>query len=86
MLTCYTNTTNELFTNWNNIAMTEAMTTPLKNVGQQLTDKCVHVLAAYRKHCATATSPGQVSEVILANNLLLINNIIFIIAYSTRVI
>ncbi|RKP23249.1 hypothetical protein SYNPS1DRAFT_31035 [Syncephalis pseudoplumigaleata] len=40
-------------------AMAEAMTTSLKSVGDQLTDKCVRVLAAYRKHCAAASSPGQ---------------------------
>ncbi|KAJ3057858.1 COPII coat Sec23p-Sfb3p heterodimer component, partial [Quaeritorhiza haematococci] len=32
---------------------------PLKTIRDQLTDKCVHILTAYRKHCASSTSPGQ---------------------------
>src|SRR5687767_4484820 len=44
--------------------MAEALTVPLKSVRDQLTDKCVRVLAAYRKHCATPTSPGQVSATV----------------------
>ncbi|RKP04414.1 protein transport protein Sec24c [Thamnocephalis sphaerospora] len=40
-------------------AMVEALTHPLKNVRDQLTEKCVQVLASYRRNCATSTSPGQ---------------------------
>lgn len=36
-----------------------ALTKPLKQVRQYLTKKCVQILLAYRVHCASATSPGQ---------------------------
>ncbi|SPO37007.1 related to Protein transport protein Sec24C [Pseudozyma flocculosa] len=36
-----------------------AHTKPLKDVRHYLTDKCVKVLLAYRRNCASSTSPGQ---------------------------
>ncbi|PWN51749.1 hypothetical protein IE53DRAFT_367801 [Violaceomyces palustris] len=39
--------------------ITLAQTKPLKDVRHYLTDKCVKVLLAYRRNCASSTSPGQ---------------------------
>ncbi|PWY98802.1 hypothetical protein BCV70DRAFT_201594 [Testicularia cyperi] len=36
-----------------------AHTKPLKDVRHYLTDKCVKILLAYRRNCASSTSPGQ---------------------------
>ncbi|KAJ3328411.1 COPII coat Sec23p-Sfb3p heterodimer component [Blyttiomyces sp. JEL0837] len=40
-------------------SVSQAVSTPLKTVREQLTDRCVKILTAYRKHCASSTSPGQ---------------------------
>jgi len=40
-------------------AVTMALTKSLREVRQRLTSACVKVLLAYRKQCATGTSPGQ---------------------------
>ncbi|ORY06568.1 hypothetical protein K493DRAFT_203088 [Basidiobolus meristosporus CBS 931.73] len=40
-------------------AVAQSLVSPLKTVREKLTQKCVRILAAYRKHCATSTSPGQ---------------------------
>ncbi|ORX81264.1 hypothetical protein K493DRAFT_242055 [Basidiobolus meristosporus CBS 931.73] len=40
-------------------AVTLALDTSLKAVRDKLTEQCYHILGAYRKHCASATSPGQ---------------------------
>jgi len=40
-------------------AVTLALTKPLRDVRDQLTQTCVKVLLAYRKNCASSTSPGQ---------------------------
>ncbi|KAK9760738.1 COPII coat Sec23p-Sfb3p heterodimer component [Basidiobolus ranarum] len=40
-------------------AVTQALNTPLKAVRDKLTEQCYQILGAYRKHCASATSPGQ---------------------------
>lgn len=40
-------------------AITLAHNKPLKDVRHYLTDKCVKVLLAYRRNCASSTSPGQ---------------------------
>lgn len=37
----------------------QAQVKPLKDVRHYLTEKCVKVLLAYRKNCASSTSPGQ---------------------------
>ncbi|KAI8447533.1 Sec23/Sec24 trunk domain-containing protein [Phakopsora pachyrhizi] len=39
--------------------ITQASQSPLKEVRATLTESCVKVLLAYRKHCASSTSPGQ---------------------------
>ena len=41
-------------------AVTQAATKPLRSVREHLTDTCVKALLAYRKHCASSTSPAQV--------------------------
>lgn len=41
------------------IAIAKTITKPLREVRDQLTDLCTKVLLAYRKHCASTTSPGQ---------------------------
>jgi protein transport protein SEC24 len=40
-------------------AMSVSLTSPLTMVRSQLTEKCVKVLASYRRNCASSTSPGQ---------------------------
>ncbi|KAJ3068826.1 COPII coat Sec23p-Sfb3p heterodimer component [Podochytrium sp. JEL0797] len=40
-------------------SVAQAAATNLKAVREQLTDRCVKILAAYRKHSASNTSPGQ---------------------------
>lgn len=35
-------------------------TATARQVREQLTERCVKILVAYRKHCAKKTSPGQV--------------------------
>lgn len=40
-------------------AATLALTKPLKDVRNYLTSKCVAILLAYRRNCASSTSPGQ---------------------------
>ncbi|KAI9342470.1 Sec23/Sec24 trunk domain-containing protein [Zopfochytrium polystomum] len=40
-------------------SVSQAATTLLKTVREQLTDRCVKILTAYRKHCASSSSPGQ---------------------------
>ncbi|KAJ1666385.1 COPII coat Sec23p-Sfb3p heterodimer component [Coemansia sp. RSA 1646] len=41
------------------MAVAEALTAPLKGVRERLTDRCVQVLTAYRRNCASGSSPGQ---------------------------
>ena len=43
-------------------AIAKTITKPLREVRDNLTDLCTKVLLAYRKHCASTTSPGQVSK------------------------
>ncbi|KAI1310209.1 COPII coat Sec23p-Sfb3p heterodimer component [Mortierella claussenii] len=40
-------------------AIAQGLTKPLKDVRDALTDKCVKILSAYRKNCASSTAPGQ---------------------------
>ncbi|KAF8928335.1 hypothetical protein EDD21DRAFT_383268 [Dissophora ornata] len=40
-------------------AISQGLTRPLKEVRDALTEKCVNVLSAYRKNCASSTAPGQ---------------------------
>lgn len=40
-------------------AITLAASKTLRQVREQLTDACVKSLLAYRKHCASSTSPAQ---------------------------
>ncbi|KAI7816333.1 Sec23/Sec24 trunk domain-containing protein [Gamsiella multidivaricata] len=40
-------------------AISQALTKPLKDVRDALTDKCVRILSSYRKNCASSTAPGQ---------------------------
>lgn len=40
-------------------AVTLAHSRALKDIRNQLTNKCVRILLAYRRNCASATSPGQ---------------------------
>lgn len=39
--------------------MAQVAQIPLRDVRATLTDGCVKTLLAYRKHCASSTSPGQ---------------------------
>ena len=41
-------------------AITQTLSKTLRDVREILTDYCVKVLLSYRKHCASATSAGQV--------------------------
>ncbi|KAJ2770296.1 COPII coat Sec23p-Sfb3p heterodimer component, partial [Coemansia nantahalensis] len=41
------------------MAVAEAHTTPLKAVREKLSDRCVQVLTAYRRNCASGSPPGQ---------------------------
>ena len=42
-------------------AVTQALTKSLSDVRRGLTERCVRVMAMYRKHVAVPTSMGQVS-------------------------
>ncbi|KAJ2610391.1 COPII coat Sec23p-Sfb3p heterodimer component, partial [Coemansia sp. RSA 1804] len=41
------------------MAIAEAYTAPLKGVREKLIDRCVQILTAYRRNCASGSSPGQ---------------------------
>ncbi|TPX31423.1 hypothetical protein SmJEL517_g05252 [Synchytrium microbalum] len=42
------------------MAISQSLSAPLRTVREQITDKCVKILTAYRKHCASSSSnPGQ---------------------------
>ncbi|KAJ1894202.1 COPII coat Sec23p-Sfb3p heterodimer component, partial [Kickxella alabastrina] len=41
------------------VAVTEALTTPLRSIREKLTDQCVQIHTAYRRNCATHNSPAQ---------------------------
>lgn len=41
-------------------AIAKSLSKPLREVRDGLTELCTKVLLAYRKHCASTTSPGQV--------------------------
>ncbi|KAI8324754.1 hypothetical protein GQ54DRAFT_295924 [Martensiomyces pterosporus] len=41
------------------MAVAEAMATPLRQIREKLTDRCVQILTAYRRNCASGSSPGQ---------------------------
>ncbi|KAJ2363720.1 COPII coat Sec23p-Sfb3p heterodimer component [Coemansia sp. RSA 2610] len=41
------------------VAVAEALTTPLKSIREKLSDRCVQILTAYRRNCASGSSPGQ---------------------------
>ncbi|KAJ1930728.1 COPII coat Sec23p-Sfb3p heterodimer component [Tieghemiomyces parasiticus] len=41
------------------MAVSETLAFPLRTVRDKLSDKCVRVLTAYRRHCAAGSSPGQ---------------------------
>ncbi|TPX40911.1 hypothetical protein SeMB42_g05818 [Synchytrium endobioticum] len=42
------------------MAISQALSTPLRTVREQITDRCTKILAAYRRHCASSSShPGQ---------------------------
>jgi protein transport protein SEC24 len=43
----------------NTKAVAQASNSSLKEVRDQLTDKCCAILGAYRKHCASVSSTGQ---------------------------
>ncbi|KAF9960175.1 COPII coat Sec23p-Sfb3p heterodimer component [Mortierella alpina] len=40
-------------------AISQALTKPLNEVREALTEKCVKILSAYRRNCASSTAPGQ---------------------------
>ncbi|KAF9909907.1 COPII coat Sec23p-Sfb3p heterodimer component [Lobosporangium transversale] len=40
-------------------AISQGLTKPLNEVRDTMTDKCVKILSAYRKNCASSTAPGQ---------------------------
>ncbi|KAK3818887.1 MAG: Sec23/Sec24 trunk domain-containing protein [Benniella sp.] len=40
-------------------AIAQALNKPLSEVREALTDKCVKILSAYRRNCASSTAPGQ---------------------------
>ncbi|CAG8524509.1 10789_t:CDS:10 [Ambispora leptoticha] len=40
-------------------AVSNTVTKPLREIRDQLTDKCVKILMSYRRHCASASSAGQ---------------------------
>ncbi|KAF9427642.1 COPII coat Sec23p-Sfb3p heterodimer component [Podila epigama] len=40
-------------------AISQALSKPLNEVRDALTEKCVKILSAYRKNCASSTAPGQ---------------------------
>ncbi|KAF9959754.1 COPII coat Sec23p-Sfb3p heterodimer component [Mortierella alpina] len=40
-------------------AISQALSKPLNEVRDALTDKCVKILSSYRKNCASSTAPGQ---------------------------
>ncbi|KAF9994612.1 COPII coat Sec23p-Sfb3p heterodimer component, partial [Entomortierella chlamydospora] len=40
-------------------AISQALTRPLNEVREALTEKCVKILSAYRRNCASSTAPGQ---------------------------
>ncbi|KAF9158383.1 COPII coat Sec23p-Sfb3p heterodimer component [Actinomortierella ambigua] len=40
-------------------AVAQALSRPMNEVRDALTDKCVKILSAYRKNCASSTAPGQ---------------------------
>lgn len=44
------------------VAVTQALTKNLSDVRRGLTERCVRVMAMYRKHVAVPTSMGQVSN------------------------
>jgi hypothetical protein len=47
-------------------AVKDAMSLALQQVREKLTNQCVSILTAYRKHCTAANSgPGQVCSVVL---------------------
>ncbi|RUO96086.1 LOW QUALITY PROTEIN: hypothetical protein BC936DRAFT_142654, partial [Jimgerdemannia flammicorona] len=41
------------------LAISHALSKPMRDVREELTEKCVKILSAYRKNCASTTSPGQ---------------------------
>ncbi|KAJ1938807.1 COPII coat Sec23p-Sfb3p heterodimer component, partial [Linderina pennispora] len=41
------------------MAVADAMHTPLKQIRDKLTDRTVQILTAYRRNCASGSSPGQ---------------------------
>ncbi|KAJ1648390.1 COPII coat Sec23p-Sfb3p heterodimer component [Coemansia asiatica] len=41
------------------IAVSEALTTPLRDIREKLSDQCVQIHTAYRRNCATHSSPAQ---------------------------
>ncbi|KAJ2162373.1 COPII coat Sec23p-Sfb3p heterodimer component [Coemansia sp. RSA 552] len=41
------------------VAVAEAQSTPLKGIRDRLSDRCVQILTAYRRNCASGSSPGQ---------------------------
>ncbi|KAJ1734799.1 COPII coat Sec23p-Sfb3p heterodimer component [Coemansia biformis] len=41
------------------MAVAEAQTAPLKTIREKLSDRCVQVLTAYRRNCASGSPPGQ---------------------------
>ncbi|KAJ2909357.1 COPII coat Sec23p-Sfb3p heterodimer component, partial [Coemansia aciculifera] len=41
------------------MAASDALTTSLKSIREKLTDRCVQILTAYRRNCASGSAPGQ---------------------------
>ena len=41
------------------LGVAQALNSPLKEVRDQLTEKCCSILSSYRKHCASVSSTGQ---------------------------
>ena len=39
--------------------MSNTITKPLRDIRDQITDKCVKILMSYRRHCAASSAPGQ---------------------------
>ncbi|PKK64784.1 hypothetical protein RhiirC2_665880 [Rhizophagus irregularis] len=40
-------------------AVSNTITKPLRDIRDQITDRCVKILLSYRRHCASSSSPGQ---------------------------
>lgn len=66
-------------------AISQASSKPLRQVREQLTDTCVKALLAYRKHCASSTSPAQVCHRASAQLLVVLTLLSHFSAHPPRV-